>query len=202
VLAELLRQPGVDEVVELRSSFGFLAIHGGSLERMTDTIAREAARRAGASYYGVHQPEGFRWHIPSKAFDPSDSTGLRRFLDHVEVAVAVHGYGRNDHWTTVLLGGGNRPLAGHLAERLRSDLPDYRVVDEVAAIPKELRGMHPENPVNRPPAAGVQVELPPRIRGLGPFWAEHGDGLTPHTEALVDGLATAARSWPPAGGRR
>ena len=39
---------------------------------------------------------------------------------------------------------------------------------------------------------GVQIELPPRIRGNGPFW--HGwDGgwPTPHTEDLVDGLVAA-----------
>ena len=40
MFAELLRQPGVEEVLELRSSFGFLAFHGGSLEAETDTIAQ------------------------------------------------------------------------------------------------------------------------------------------------------------------
>ncbi len=35
-LAELLARPGVVETVELRSSFGFMAIHAGQLEEVTD----------------------------------------------------------------------------------------------------------------------------------------------------------------------
>jgi hypothetical protein len=31
---------------------------------------------------------------------------------------------------------------------------------------------------------------------MGPFWRDHdGDGLTPHTEALVAALAAAAVEW-------
>jgi hypothetical protein len=44
---------------------------------------------------------------------------------------------------------------------------------------------------------GVQVELPPRIRGLGPFWdgappSTDPDGLQAHTVALIEGLAEVA----------
>ena len=50
------------------------------------------------------------------------------------------------------------------------------------AIPRELRGLHPDNPVNVPPDGGVQLELPPRVRGLGPRWADWaGDGFVPPT---------------------
>jgi phage replication-related protein YjqB (UPF0714/DUF867 family) len=35
----LLRVPGVTESGVLRSRFGFLAIHGGGLEKVTDVIA-------------------------------------------------------------------------------------------------------------------------------------------------------------------
>jgi phage replication-related protein YjqB (UPF0714/DUF867 family) len=197
MLAELLLQPGVEETVELRSGLGFLAIHGGSLERMTDVVARRAAAEAGASYYGVCQPEGFRWHLPSTAFRPDQSDQLAAFVAHVDVAIAVHGYGRHDYWTTLLLGGANRVLADHLAAHLRGALPDYTIVDDLPAIPQPLRGVHPENPVNVPRSGGVQLELPPRVRGMGPFWADHGDGLTPHTQSLIDGLAAAAIAWCP-----
>ena len=37
--------------------FGFLAFHGGSLERMTDVVATEAADASGASLYAVLQPD-------------------------------------------------------------------------------------------------------------------------------------------------
>jgi phage replication-related protein YjqB (UPF0714/DUF867 family) len=197
VFADLLAQPGVVEELTLGSRVGFLAFHGGSLERMTDVIAREAAARSGASYYGVLLPEGLHWHIPSKLVDPAASPRLAELLDHVDVALAVHGYGRPDRWTTILLGGGNRALADHLATHLRPALPEYTIVADLTEVPRELHGLHPDNPVNRARGGGVQVELPPRVRGMGPFWADHaGDGLVPHTEALIEGLASAARSWP------
>src|SRR5918996_5259011 len=165
MLGELLDQPGVEEQCELRSRFGLLAFHGGSLERGTDAIAIAAAERAGASLSVVRQPPDLRWHVPSTAFDPADSPALASFVDHVEVAVAIHGYGRADMWTTLLLGGRNRPLAARLAIGLRDGLgDDFVVVDELPAIPERLRGLHPRNPVNLPRGEGVQVELPPRVR--------------------------------------
>jgi phage replication-related protein YjqB (UPF0714/DUF867 family) len=186
----------VREVVELRSAFGFLAFHGGSLERRTEVIACEAARRAGASAYAVVQPPDLRWHLPSREVIPSESDGLARFLDHVDVAVAIHGYGRAGLWTTLLVGGTNRPLARHLATPLREALPDHDVVTDVDRIPPELRGLHPANPVNLPRAGGAQLELPPRVRGLTPHWAHwRGPALAPPTEALVAALAEAASTW-------
>ncbi len=56
--------------------------------------------------------------------------------------------------------------------------------------------MHDRNPVNVPPAQGVQIELPPRVRGSSPMWWDwEGPGLVPHTERLIEGLATAASTW-------
>lgn len=194
---ELLAHPGVEEVSELGSTFGFMAYHGGSLEEVTDVVAREAAARSGASLYAVVQPPDFRWHIPSTAVRPEHSSALAAFLDHVDVVVTVHGYGRQDFWTTLLLGGRNRVLAEHLAGHLRTTLPEYTVVTDLDDIPQALRGQHAENPVNLPRGGGVQLELPPRVRGRSPIWADwEGPGLVPHTEALIEGLAAAARSWP------
>ena len=194
--ARLLAEPGVEEEVVLRSEVGFLAFHGGSLERMTDVIAAEAASRAGASLYAVRQPVDLRWHVPSTSVSPEASPALAAFLEHVTVAIALHGFGRDGLWTSLLLGGTNRALASHVADRLRDRLPDYGMVDDLERIPAELRGVHPQNPVNLPPAGGVQVELPPRVRGLTPHWASwDGPGLPPPTEALVAGLADAAATW-------
>jgi phage replication-related protein YjqB (UPF0714/DUF867 family) len=200
MFAELLAHEGVTEELELRGTVGFLAFHGGSLEKMTDTIARAAADRAGASLYAVVQPADLRWHIPSKFVDPAESPALRAFLDHVDVAIAIHGFGRANLFMSLLLGGAHRELAAHVAHHLGMALPEYEIVDDLDAIPVELRGLHADNPVNRPRAGGVQIELPPRVRGLGPYWdarAEdrNADGLVPHTEALIDGLAHAARTW-------
>ena len=76
-------------------------------------------------------------------------------------------------------------------------VPGHHVVCDLDAIPRELRGLHPDNPVNLPRDRGVQIELPPRVRGSSPLWWDwEGPGLTPHTESLIAGLADAATSWP------
>lgn len=178
--AALLQHPGVEERVELRSRFGFLAVHGGSLERGTAEIATLAAERAAASLYAVLQPDDLRWHLPSHRMHPGESRALAKFLAAVDVVVSLHGYGRAHRATTVLLGGANRELAAEVAARLRASLPGYEVVDELDAIPVGLRGLHPQNPVNVPRGGGVQLELPPRLRVPRP------------TEALVAALVTTA----------
>jgi phage replication-related protein YjqB (UPF0714/DUF867 family) len=194
MFAELLRQPGVEEVLELRSRFGFLAFHGGSLEEQTDTIAVQAALLADASLYAVVQPADLRWHVPSANVDPAASPTLASFLDHVDVAIALHGYGRSGWWTTLLAGGRNRELAARVRAHLAPALPGYDVVDDLVAIPRELRGLHPDNPVNRLRHGGVQLELPPRVRGLGQYWIDHPNEPRP-TLSLINALVAVAASW-------
>lgn len=218
-LAELLASGGVTEICELRSTFGFMAVHGGWLESVTDHIATEAARRSNASVYAILQPPELRWHIPATAMAPADSTALRAFLDHVEVVVSVHGFGAGLLFRTgdqnpgsasgfpadvgyrpdmaLLLGGSNRRLATSVAAELRGRLPDHDIVDELADIPARLRGLHPDNPVNLPPAGGVQLECGPDIRGLGQAW-RHLDRheRRRRLEPLVSGLAATAERWP------
>lgn len=194
--AELLATSGVQEVCELRSRIGFMAFHGGSLEEQTDVIAAHAAERSGASFYGVLQPEDVLWHIPSHQVTPASSQRLRSFIEHVDVVFTIHGFGRRDHFTSVLLGGQNRDLAGHVADHLRPRLPEYEIVTALDRIPKDLRGLHPDNPVNLPAGKGVQIELPPRIRGSSPIWADwdHAE-MVPHMASLIDGLVDAAACW-------
>ena len=194
--AELLAMPGVVEQCDLRGSFGFMAYHGGALEVTTDVIARQAARRCGASYYGVLQPESLQLHFPSITVTADQSQTLRSFLEHVDTVVTIHGFHRITMRTSILLGGRNRELAAHIASHLRLALPQYEAIDTLKRIPIELQGLHERNPVNVPRQAGVQVELPPRARGVGSFWADHkGDALVPHTIALIDALVAAVAEW-------
>ncbi|MEM9652736.1 MAG: poly-gamma-glutamate hydrolase family protein [Actinomycetota bacterium] len=202
----LLAKPGVLEIVDLRSRFGFCAFHGGNLERVTDQIASEAAARSGSSFYGVVQPPGMRHHIPSAQVSPDQSPDLKSFIEHCEVVVAIHGYGRRGFFTSLLFGGGNRELAAHVATNVRASIPPYEVVDDINRIPKALRGLHPDNPCNLPVNGGVQLELPPRVRGLSPlaaFWPSNPRGRKdwgvkrfPHVDQLIQGLVDAALSWP------
>lgn len=199
MLRELLALPEVTEVCELRGRLGLMAYHGGNLERSTDAVARVVAERTGASLYAVLQRRPLRQHLGSHHFDPEHSPALAGFLDHVEIAISIHGYGRESLWHHLLVGGRNRRLARHVARHLRASIPErYEVVDTLEAIPKELRGQHPRNPVNRPANAGVQIELPPTIRWnrAEKGWSDH-EGVT-RTEGLhrlIDGLTGAVEAW-------
>lgn len=190
----------MSEHLELRSPrLGFMAYHGGQLEKVTDVIAAEAAEASGCSYYGVVQAdEELVVHLPSKTVAPADSPQLAAFLDHVDAVVTVHGYGRKRLWHALLLGGRNRELATHVGVHLRRRLPDYHIIDEPSELPRGLAGMHPANPVNLPPQRGVQIELPATVRWnrAGRHWSDHGEhGRAPQVQALIDGLAEAAAAW-------
>jgi phage replication-related protein YjqB (UPF0714/DUF867 family)/gamma-glutamylcyclotransferase (GGCT)/AIG2-like uncharacterized protein YtfP len=196
-LSELLAEPDVVEASVLRSRFGFLAIHGGGLERMTDVIAERAALAADASVYVVRHPPNYPHHLSSAAYRAAESELLAAFLDHVDVVVSLHGYGRVGRTMQLLAGGANRELAAHLAEHV--SVPGYEVVTDLDDIPRELRGLHPDNPVNRVRNGGAQLELSPRVRGISPRSGPVGDdGLCAATSVLVAGLIEAAKTWPSA----
>jgi phage replication-related protein YjqB (UPF0714/DUF867 family) len=207
-LGALLAEPGVEEVLVLEGPVGFLALHGGGQDRVTDEIAAAAAARSGASLYAVVQPPTLRWHIPSYRYSPDESQRLRQFVDHVRVVISVHGYGV-DSWRmdwrppgfestrlgqfhareAFLVGGRNRERARDLASRLRAALPDYEVWDDLGRIPPKASGQDVRNPVNLPADGGVQLECPPRVRGLGP------NAAPKDTAVLIDVLAEAATAW-------
>ena len=81
-----------------------------------------------------------------------------------------------------------------VSDRLRASLDDYEVIDTLEHIPRQYRGLHPDNPINRVRSEGVQIELPPRVRGVSPIWADHDFELepwVPHTAALLDALVAS-----------
>ncbi|NBR99709.1 MAG: hypothetical protein EBT42_04950 [Actinobacteria bacterium] len=139
MFAKLLAHPDVKEVVELRGKFGFMAYHGGGLEHLTDVIAQKSAEQSNSSYYGVHQPRGLKWHVPSHEISPNFSTSLQSFINHVDIVVTIHGFGREGFFTSLLLGGRNRNLAGHMSTHLKQHLPMYEICDDLETIPVDLR---------------------------------------------------------------
>jgi phage replication-related protein YjqB (UPF0714/DUF867 family) len=207
-LRELLAIPGVHEECTLRSTVGFMALHGGSQDRGTDAIARRAAAASGASFYAIVQPPWLRLHLTSHRHDPDQSVVFRRFLDHVGIAISVHGFGRDlfalwvepgrglvvEPYGPAMRGAQVGPLTGiivgglnpELVQRARSLLADcfdgFHVADERVRL-----GFHPTNPVNLPRAHGVQLELPPGLRGIGPY----GEHLEPDDDRVPAGLLTA-----------
>jgi phage replication-related protein YjqB (UPF0714/DUF867 family) len=207
-LAELLALPGIREERTLRSNIGFMALHGGSQDRGTDQIARRAADEAGASYYAIIQPSWLRVHLTSRLHNPAHSANLRSFVEHVDVAISVHGFGRDgfalwldsergviiEPYGPAIRGNQKGPLRGIIVGGLNAQLVDaagaifekrftgYHVADKRVRL-----GFHPENPVNLPSAHGVQVELPPGLRGIGDF----GELLVPRQEPPVREVVNA-----------
>jgi len=207
-LGELLRLPGVEEKCLLRSPVGFMALHGGSQDRGTDLLARRAADRAGASYYAIVQPPGLRVHLTSRRHDPAQSPTLAIFLAHVDVAISVHGFGRDsfslqvdpmagvvvepygpalrgrqaEPLTGIILGGLHAPLLARARTLLADRFAGFHVADERIRL-----GYHPDNPVNLPSGHGLQIELPPGLRGIGPF----GDHLVPDDGPVEAEVVTA-----------
>jgi phage replication-related protein YjqB (UPF0714/DUF867 family) len=225
-LSELLALPGVKERCVLRSAIGIMALHGGSQDRGTDQIASQAAERAGASYYAIVQPAGLRAHLTSRLHNPDHSAFLRAFLAHVDIAISVHGFGRDgfglwvdatrglvvEPYGPVLRGRQTGPLRGIIIGGLNTDLldaarqlfrarfPGYHLADERVRL-----GFHADNPVNLPSERGIQIELPPGLRGIGDF----GEHLAPQengvvadvVDALVELVARATELLPPLRGR-
>ena len=198
MITKLLEREDVNEELELRSSFGFMAYHGGSLEKATDVIAREAAERSNSSYYGLIQSDDDPVHFASTQLLEEKSHLLQLFLDHIQIVVTIHGYGREHLFYSVLLGGRNRQLADHFAPILRDALPDYEFETVLENIPKELRGQHLRNPVNYPPLKGVQLELPPTLRWNRDEWGwsdRGGIGRAKHVDQLIDALVLGVKKW-------
>jgi phage replication-related protein YjqB (UPF0714/DUF867 family) len=207
-LADLLTLPGVTEECVLRSAVGFMALHGGSQDRGTDQIARRAAEESEASYYSIVQPRGLRSHLTSRLHDPDHSAKMRTFLDHVEIAISVHGFGRDGFalWIDpgrgpviepygpafrgiqtgplrgIIVGGLNADLLIAARDLFRERFAGYHVADERVRL-----GFHPDNPVNLPAAHGVQIELPPGLRGIGDL----GERLVPDEGGVVSEVIDA-----------
>lgn len=178
VFARLLAHPEVSEHLRIASTVGVMALHGG-IEKETDAIASEVAARTGASLYMVHQSERLRWHVPSIHYDPGASEQLASFLDHVDIAVSLHGFGRRHLKRTVLVGGASDGLAADMSQRLRGATSlNVLTGDE---IPPGLKGRHPANPVNLPRNGGVQLEL------------SHSCRHAPHVRPLIDTISAFVR---------
>lgn len=164
---ELIASDGVVEECILRDSVGVLALHGG-LEDKTAETARRIADEASASLYAVIQPDNLAWHVPSTQFDPIASQELTRFLDLVDLAVSVHGFGRKGFEGTVLVGGSNASVGARIAAEIERQV-DVVAISDIEQIPEGLRGLHPRNPVNLPEFGGVQLELSPQVRAGEPL---------------------------------
>ena len=81
----------------------------------------------------------------------------------------------------IILGGLNPDLLDVARRLLRDRFAGYYVAERVRL------GFHPDNPVNLPSAHGVQVELPPGLRGIGNL----GEQLLPGEDGVVSEVVSA-----------
>jgi hypothetical protein len=82
----------------------------------------------------------------------------------------------------IIVGGLNAPMVDVACRLLCDRLPDYHAGSERVRL-----GFHPRNPVNLPSAHGVQIELPPSLRGIGDF----GEDLVPRPDGIVTDVVGA-----------
>jgi phage replication-related protein YjqB (UPF0714/DUF867 family) len=80
------------------------------------------------------------------------------------------------------VGGRNAQLFEVARELFRERFAGYHVADERVRL-----GFHPDNPVNLPSAHGVQIELPPGLRGIGEF----GETLVPRKGEVMNDVVAA-----------
>lgn len=76
----------------------------------------------------------------------------------------------------IIVGGRNADLLEFARRLFDERFAGFHVADERVRL-----GFHPDNPANLPSAKGIQIELPPGLRGIGDF----GEHLRPSENGTV-----------------
>ena len=88
--------PGIREERILRSNVGFMALHGGFAGPRHPTRSPEGQpKKPARPTTPLSSLPALRVHLTSRLHNPDDSAHLRSFLEHVDVAISVHGFGRD-----------------------------------------------------------------------------------------------------------
>jgi phage replication-related protein YjqB (UPF0714/DUF867 family) len=174
----------ISEHLHLGGSLGLVAIHGGGIEPGTEEIARFVAYHSGASLYvyaGRRAAGNLSLHRPSHRLKLHDRPLVIKFLNHVIMAISIHGHGRNER--CVYVGGLHQAMVHQFVEAAQAALSPYEWIFDPESIPSDMRGQNPNNIVNLPPAQGMQLELPKDLRRTRA--TPDGKKLEPAGDALV-----------------
>lgn len=164
---------GYDYTVELNdtgSNLTHIAIHGGAMEDMTASVAREAAKKKDQSFFSVIAEDvdtTSRMRIPSTKFDHPDCVELQKSAYYSISYHERYDLDNDPKDGYVLVGGLAEELKNRLAEELRKKgfqvLPGRRLEPfNVEMGGKEGDGDHddPKNIVNRTSSgSGAQLEI-------------------------------------------
>jgi phage replication-related protein YjqB (UPF0714/DUF867 family) len=153
------------EHLYLGGSLGLVAVHGGGIEPGTEEIARFVAYHSGASLYvyaGRRATGNLSLHRPSHRTKLQDRPLVMKFLKHVNMAISIHGHGRNERCAYV--GGLHQAMVRQFVKVAQATLCEYEWIFDLESIPLEIRGQNPNNIVNLPPDQGMQLELPRNLR--------------------------------------
>ncbi len=183
-----------------RGKTGVFAVHGGGIEIGTEQIVRNTAERTSCSVYifsGRKKIGNNTLRISSIKFASLNRPLFSNILSHVERIVAIHGHNQNKR--EIYIGGKNLELRAKIAEALKKVLLDYRVVKFLHEIPNPVKGVYPNNFVNLPPEAGVQLELPRALREARKTtgWRRHEwSHLYGDSVRVADALVEVINSYP------
>jgi len=174
----------VQEYLRLEGILGLMAIHGGGIEPGTEEMARFVAYHSGASLYvyaGRLSGGNLSLHRPSHDGRIEERALVVQFIKHVKTAISIHGHGRRQNRAYV--GGLHQSMVQRFVELARPALSQYEWISDPKMIPPGLSGQSPSNVVNLPPAKGMQLELPIKLRQTKR--TPDGRGFEPAGDALL-----------------
>lgn len=177
------------EQISALSKWAHIAIHGGAVERMTTTLAREVASAEGQKYWSMvgRKPiNNADLHITSTRFDNPACVAL---VAQSQYCVSYHGVSDATAGTTTptaFVGG----LDLYNRDRIVAAL-NARGITAVVATDGSLNGDDPANIVNRTASGkGVQIELNRALRNqFVESGNASGEDTSPTTQKFADFVA-------------
>lgn len=139
------------------SPYLIIAIHGGSIEPYTSSIASSIAGGDHNLYLfeGVKEKGNAQLHIGSRYFDEPQAKDMVRNAD---VIISIHGQ-KNEEEEFVMVGGLDEQLANKISDHLRAINVDVRPFES---------SRHPESPENicnkGMSGGGIEMEISKKLR--------------------------------------